>query len=77
MCENPKPPRFGTMECQQDGSVGKICVPRCLPTFVFERPPPAQYVCGKDGTWSPDVNLVPDCTQGKKDIIGRKFLYYI
>ncbi|GFN75359.1 hemocytin [Plakobranchus ocellatus] len=63
LCNDPVPGRFGRMECQSDGNGGKICVPVCLPTFKFETPPPAQYVCGKDGTWSPDVTKIPDCVQ--------------
>ncbi|RUS78727.1 hypothetical protein EGW08_013514, partial [Elysia chlorotica] len=63
LCNDPTPGRFGRMECQSDGNGGKICVPVCLPTFKFETPPPAQYVCSKDGTWSPDVTKIPDCIQ--------------
>uniref|UniRef100_A0A2C9M9G4 Hemocytin n=1 Tax=Biomphalaria glabrata TaxID=6526 RepID=A0A2C9M9G4_BIOGL len=51
------------MDCIQNAEGGKDCVPQCLPTFTFEREPPAKYVCGKNGTWTPDVTLVPDCIQ--------------
>lgn len=53
------------MDCIQNTEGGKDCVPQCLPTFTFEREPPAKYVCGKNGTWTPDVTLVPDCIQGE------------
>ncbi|CAL1530227.1 unnamed protein product [Lymnaea stagnalis] len=67
-CENVVAPRFGVMNCIPDSAYGKICVPRCLPTFTFERPPPVFYVCNDNGIWTPNIYLVPNCipenTQG-------------
>ncbi|KAH9513373.1 hypothetical protein Btru_034758, partial [Bulinus truncatus] len=56
-------PRFGTMDCTQLNDGGKECTPQCLPTFEFEREPPPKYVCNKEGEWTPDIKLVPDCVQ--------------
>ncbi|CAL1530226.1 unnamed protein product [Lymnaea stagnalis] len=58
-------PRFGSIDCTQDVSGGRVCIPRCLPTFTFETAVPEKYVCSKDGVWTPDISTVPDCIQDR------------
>lgn len=72
LCVEPKPPRFGSMQCTPDGNGGKTCVPVCLPTFKLETQGAAKYVCGQDGKWSPDVASIPDCVQEMNHVTTTK-----
>ncbi|KAH9518401.1 hypothetical protein Btru_016734 [Bulinus truncatus] len=60
-CSNTVTPAFGILDCQPTSDGGRECVAQCLPTFLFESQPSPKYVCSKDGTWTPDITLVPDC----------------
>jgi hypothetical protein len=65
-CSQPPAPAYGTIDCQKVGA-DVVCTVACTSSFFkFESQPAPEYRCTPDGTWTPSVQSIPNCAQGKR-----------